>query len=682
MANAQVLYAESVAATTCNSTTWVDLASIPAASFTANKTYLILANQIADLSGTATNDLRVRLVHGTTPTVFDDATLSSENSGGTQMHENSYMFLYTQPGTTELVKLQFSTSSTNTGTNHLSQIIAIKLSDDFTSGADYFWNEFLTDYTMTATPTAKAITASFTPNGTDRWLFIGHMIHDVVGITTQIGFELYDSVAGVLNQTSQEGEDATNDIFGHNLFWVGVPTNAARTLAVRPWNSGSAIMLASRVIAINLAKFAQSASAYSASEVDPATSPTFTNVATVSPNPTNTGDWVYIAFSNVDVNETSSDFRSRLQVNPDGGGLVSDPNYTAGPPGIDNWDATDEPPQNVFKLRSLTSGAGRSINWDWTQVAGTTGMIEDNGIVAFSVELPSSATPISGSDTASISATEGIPTVAGSSSQTDSPTISIGESVAIDGSSSQSDTLTLSVVDTSAIASSSEQSDTVTISITESAEVVVVEFISGSDNATLSITETAEIIVSVSVSDSVAISTTENAPTLDVSLSVVDNASIAIAETVTLASATTVTDILSIGVADASNVDFGSGDKSASDTLTVSVAEDIPNIQTTSNQVDSISVAIAESVSIAGTGDLTDAVTISISEIVSVVIPFDLSDVLSISLTETVVIVPIAADAIKVPLTLFPRSTVFALNTRDLDLTARTRVNAFTLESL
>ena len=63
----------------------------------------------------------------------------------------------------ELVKIQISSNTTgSTITNRLSQIIAIKLSDNFVSGTDYFWNEVLADYTITTTPTAQAVTASFT----------------------------------------------------------------------------------------------------------------------------------------------------------------------------------------------------------------------------------------------------------------------------------------------------------------------------------------------------------------------------------------------------------------------------------------------------------------------------------------------------------------------------------------
>ena len=172
MSDVQVLYAEEISGTvTAATTAWVDVCSIPAASFTAGKKYTILTN-IVTKHASAGNEARVRLVHGTTPIVFDDASLAYEGLNGTQEHENSCLYFFTQPGTTEIVKLQVSSSSTTVVTVIFGQIVALNLDDLGTEGTDYFSNEFLGDYTMTASPTAKAITASFTPDGTDRWL--GH----------------------------------------------------------------------------------------------------------------------------------------------------------------------------------------------------------------------------------------------------------------------------------------------------------------------------------------------------------------------------------------------------------------------------------------------------------------------------------------------------------------------------
>src|SRR3990167_5648732 len=122
MADAVIKYAESLTGTAAT-TAWVDTASLADTEFVASNIYLILANIICK-SNSSANDVRVRLVHGTTPTVFDDASLAWEGkTSNNQEHEESYLFLYTQPATPELVKLQISNSSTSTTTNVLSQIL-------------------------------------------------------------------------------------------------------------------------------------------------------------------------------------------------------------------------------------------------------------------------------------------------------------------------------------------------------------------------------------------------------------------------------------------------------------------------------------------------------------------------------------------------------------------------------
>lgn len=388
MANVHVLYAENVAGPTAATTTQVDACEIAAGDFQAGHTYLIIANSVLE-ENSSSNEARTRLVHGETPTVFDDAALAVEPTSGTQDTEQSWMYLFTQPATAERVRIQISNSSTSTTTCRLAQILAIDLTT-FTVDTHYKWNELLTDSTLTTSMVNKAITSSFTPNGSDVWLFIGNIIWSpVTTITTQVQYQLNDSVAGVLFLSSREGEDVTNDFLGANLFWVGVPTNSARTLALQAnqLTTADANHMASRVAALNLtAMFSQVARTFAAAEVDPATTPTYTTVATLSPTPNETGQWVVLAFSNQDVNETTTDWEARLQINPDGGGLVSRPNASTVIPSIDQWDATDQNGFNMFNLVTLVSGASRAINWDWRQVAGTTGRVQDNGLVAFSVK--------------------------------------------------------------------------------------------------------------------------------------------------------------------------------------------------------------------------------------------------------------------------------------------------------
>lgn len=383
MADAVVLFDEEVGATLATDTTWVDMALIPAASFQASTEYIVIAVGAAR-HASAANETRARLCHGSTPTVLTDASVAWEGLNGTQRHQVQWLRRFTQPGTTEDLKIQMSSSSTTDVTHDYSAILAFKASDLGTENTDWFWNEDTVDYTGTGTPTSKA-SETINPNGTDRWLFIAEATWDIVSITTQTGIELYDGTT-VLSSTSQEGEDATNDFGTQAVMWAGVPASGSKTYSVRPFNSGSAVFLSNRIFALNLARFAQSASDQTAAEATPATTPSWQNVATIAPNPSATGDWVVLGNVVIDIN-TTDDVRLRQQIDASGSGLVSDPNYGDDSPGVDTWDVTDETSWWFLKKLSLTSGAGRTINIDAQTAAAATARIEDRCLVAFSVAL-------------------------------------------------------------------------------------------------------------------------------------------------------------------------------------------------------------------------------------------------------------------------------------------------------
>src|SRR3989304_5146616 len=175
MADAQVLYAENTAHVTADSTTWVDVCEIAASSFTASKKYLILALGYLKPS-TASAHPQLRLVHGTTPTQFTDALTVAEMSGASRQCFG-WMTVWDQPATAELVKVQLSDAATATATCELGQILAIKLSDDFTTD-DWKFAEDLTDHVVADATPIDGASVTFTANGTDRWLLLGEAVYD------------------------------------------------------------------------------------------------------------------------------------------------------------------------------------------------------------------------------------------------------------------------------------------------------------------------------------------------------------------------------------------------------------------------------------------------------------------------------------------------------------------------
>lgn len=393
MAAAQGLYAEDVSGTVATDTTYVDICSIAAASFVAGETYLIIANLIGT-STSGANEVRAKLVHGTVPTDFTDGLLLAEVANTNQQSMVfGWMYVYTQPGTTELVKLQLSSSDTSDVRCELGQIFALSLTDVGVEDTDWRYNEVTADYTTTGSMVAQA-SETFTPNGTDDWLIIGQFAQVPGSTSANYRAELHDSVAGVLTSLDIEGEDTVNEIRGHTLMRVVTPTNASHTFSIRFQHETTAgTVLSSRLFALNLEKFSQHSDTFNAAEATPAASPTFTNIATVSPTPAVTGDWFIWGHYINDNNTLTDSLGTRLQINAAGGGLASNPNYGDDMPANNNsWDATDELPMHIFKMLSLTSGAARDINLDVTRLAGTTIVAEDRQLVAFSLELAGGAT--------------------------------------------------------------------------------------------------------------------------------------------------------------------------------------------------------------------------------------------------------------------------------------------------
>lgn len=391
MSDSQVLFAHNEIENTSASTTWVDGATISAGSFTAGKEYLIIA--ICKLKTSATTSFKgARLVHGTTPTEFTDADSASKGVNVNERNDvGAWLFRFTQPGTPEDVNVQFNRKAgSGTITQMLSAIIAIKLSDDFVENTDFFWNEATSDVSDAASMTDRA-SVTFTPNGTDRWLIIGQAAWDIANTAVNFAMRIHDTVGpvnygddGTFGYPSQDTDDLYNF-----LYLVGVtPSNASHTFSVQTISATTQTVRSSRIIAINLSKFAQNAVSYTSASDTPNTDPTWETEASASPTPTNTGDWVVLA-TTLPTAAGAVNLRGRLQIDPDGGGLVSDPNYGDDGPNVGGGSGRAMPWALITK-RQLNSGTSRAINFDWTITSGTP-TVRERVLVAFSVALAAAA---------------------------------------------------------------------------------------------------------------------------------------------------------------------------------------------------------------------------------------------------------------------------------------------------
>ena len=390
MANAQVINATGFNVT-ASSTAWVDVASLGSGTLTSGKTYLILAICTGTIASSA-NELRLRLVHGAGATVFTDASNAEEIASGSTRPFCGFMVMYTA-GASDSITLQVSSAATQTATAEFAEIIAINLDDIGTLNTDYFWNEVTTDLALT-TAYQDCASVTFTPNGTDKYLYLAQVAWKPGSATAQTDHHLtVDGTEVVYN--SEEGEDTTNEVRNRIIVWAETPTNASHTVKVQAKGETAAgTTLSSRVFVLNLGKFAQAAINSAAGPTSLVEAAGWINLATTSVTPTATGNFVIIGSSELSWNAAPTAAPVIRLQHDNSGSLASHPAYGDNAPGADTWDGTDHRVATLFDLQSLTSGASRTINLDGEMA--NTGTNDPNAnnrvLVAFSVALAASGT--------------------------------------------------------------------------------------------------------------------------------------------------------------------------------------------------------------------------------------------------------------------------------------------------
>lgn len=267
----------------------------------------------------------------TTPTQFTDAYEADEVLGN-KVVGVGFMAVYTQPGTTETVTLEFASSTTSQeAILRWAQVVAINLDDIGTQNTDYWYTENTTDSSYGTTPT-DAASVTFSANGTDKYLYIANVTFDWVGdpTTTSAGFDLV--VDGTTQQrVYEEGEDQTNEQRNRLLMWAETPTNASHTVKVQGYSEAGTIVqhLSSRVFVLNLSAFSDVHIATPADHQLTALD-TWQNAWTTSFTPAASGDYFVMSLAVEDYgSDQNPDVIHSLQINPDGNGLHDYPGTLA-----------------------------------------------------------------------------------------------------------------------------------------------------------------------------------------------------------------------------------------------------------------------------------------------------------------------------------------------------------------
>lgn len=377
-------------------TNWSDIsgASIAAGSFVAGAKYLILAS--AQFGGNDANvNFGIRLVHGTTPTVFPGSTQIMEPPSATASNKNSYLFqvVWTQPGTAELVKLQFQTADAAKIVNADSiRILAIRLDASLTDGSDYKYGE--DDDTGAPVAIEDAVwtdfaSITFTPaNANDDWLVVGCFNWRVDNSTFyQTNVRLNrDSDTELSPSFSEEGEDTAEERV-RTLARVFTLSAASHTFKLQANaeedNADQDDHQWSSIFALRLNAFRNHifnwTEAEFANTVD-ATYEEMTGLASYTPDVA--GDNVIVASAVKDGGVGGQTTGIRVQV--DGATVPTgfDSSYNA-----TGWDNTDENPMSLVTIANMAASA-RDIDFDGARLTGSTLAIEDRSIAVFSLELP------------------------------------------------------------------------------------------------------------------------------------------------------------------------------------------------------------------------------------------------------------------------------------------------------
>lgn len=381
--------------TRTGSTAYGDIsgATISSSNFTAGKKYLLVVNAWVSKNTTGTR-AAIKTVHGSTD--FSTSVMVLEPQTTTSWHPYTWFTVWTAVSG-EDIKLQFATPNSSAQTVRADQItmLAINLSDDLTENTDWYFSEDTSGPTTYTTTMTDRASVTFTPGtASDSWLVMGTNRSQGVGGADNQESQLLQTGATASNEplTSQEGEDTTNDRFVHTLFKVYSLPASSQTFTMRSRQDSVTVAgsyLSSAVFALNLSKFKNQASVYTAAQSSGLSTTNFaSNVQTLEFTPDNTGPvWVMSSWTG-DAVAAGNYQRSRLQVEDDSSTLNDQPPSQTSDEYQQNdaWDGTDELLYQYQTVTTLGGSIAHTINSDGSnEVSG--GVSEDRTIFAVTMEL-------------------------------------------------------------------------------------------------------------------------------------------------------------------------------------------------------------------------------------------------------------------------------------------------------
>jgi len=358
-------FTEVTAPQTTTSASQVDItgATIASSFFTAGKKYLIVTQAIFNINA-VNGQGDVRTLHGTT--LFDTlgSKMDLEPNQSSDYANYGFMDIWTAISG-EGIKMAFLSNSGETVTVDQVTLFAMNLSDDLTENTDWLSSTVVADTNLsTAWSTTNNASVTFTPPAGTDWLVLANA--QITGNDGAVNFESRIESSGTYTETvpfhSQEGEIVTGKWLFHNarvFTALGAVSQTFTEQARIDTGTATGPRKHSKIFALNLNKFKEHTSVWTAALLDVAATPNFdTNTATVSMTPSVAGD-VWSGYAHTfNADGTGQSARIRLQV--DNADQPDTQTSDALLEGSAN-DATDE----MFLYRqSVDSVTAASHTWD------------------------------------------------------------------------------------------------------------------------------------------------------------------------------------------------------------------------------------------------------------------------------------------------------------------------------
>lgn len=379
-------------------TNFVDVVTIPAANFVANGVYFIIAT--GDFSGDNNTFREIRVVHGTTPTVFPGSLSindSSSSIAGDKSLYGPHVIQFTQPATAEDVKVQMRVQVSTATVNADNVVLwAIRRDVDLVENTDYKYAEL----DETGAPTQHTTTMkdrasiTFTPADNNHdWLVIYSIM--VIVDSTTVNWEARirrdgteASPAETVAFFAREGENAVEQVL-YGSFWPLTLTNASHTLAVQSRDDATGVHdhAFSSILALRLDAFEDHTIFTNTAIIDAFGKDVYGEIGAMDITPQTAGDIILMARATTKEIGSSDETIIRIEI-AGVDTLAKGGDTTNGPWASRSFDSTDKHPSFVV-VRENVAASLQDIDIDGKMHEGLTGDqdMHDRAGVVFSMEL-------------------------------------------------------------------------------------------------------------------------------------------------------------------------------------------------------------------------------------------------------------------------------------------------------